>query len=137
MERTMELNEVNLEKLMQADVNMRDEIDKLEQQIKDIKAKREQVQLALNEACRELNVSSLKTKVGTLSRTLKTRYWTDNWSSMYEFMKEHDALELMEKRLAQGNMKEFLANNPDVLPPGLQSTQEYQVVIRRNRETKE
>lgn len=133
----MELNEINLEKLMQADVNMREEIDKLEQQIKDIKAKREQVQLALNEACRELNVSSLKTKIGTLSRTLKTRYWTDNWSSMYEFMKEHDALELMEKRLAQGNMKEFLANNPDVLPPGLQSTQEYQVVIRRNRETKE
>jgi uncharacterized protein YhaN len=133
----MELNEVNLEKLMQADVNMREQIDKLEQQIKDIKGKREQVQMALNEACRELNVSSLKTKVGTLSRTLKTRYWTDNWASMHEFMKEHDALDLMEKRIAQGNMKEFLANNPDVLPPGLQSTQEYQVVIRRNRETKE
>ena len=133
----MELNEVNLEKLMEADVHMRDEIAKLEDQIKEIKGKREKVQMALNEACRELNVSSLKTRVGTLTRSLKTRYWTDNWPMMYEFMKENDALELMEKRLAQGNLKDFLDKNPDVLPPGLQSTQEYQVVIRRNRETKE
>ena len=133
----MELNEVNLEKLMAADVHMRDEIAKLESQIKDIEVKREKVQMALNEACRELNVSSLKTRVGTLTRSLKTRYWTDNWPMMYEFMKENDALELMEKRLAQGNLKDFLDKNPDVLPPGLQSTQEYQVVIRRNRETKE
>jgi len=133
----MELNEVNLEKLMAADVHMRDEIAKLESQIKDIEVKREKVQMALNEACRELNVSSLKTRVGTLTRSLKTRYWTDNWPMMYEFMKEHDALELMEKRIAQGNLKDFLEKNPDVLPPGLQATQEYQVVIRRNRETKE
>lgn len=133
----MEITEVNLEKLMAADVRMREEIAKLEDQIKDIKAKREKVQNALNEACRLLNVTSLKNNVGTLSRTLKTRYWTDNWPLMYEFMKTHDALELMEKRIAQGNMKDFLDKNPDVIPPGLQSTQEYQVVIRRNRENKE
>lgn len=133
----MELNEINLEKLMATDVKMRDQIAKLEQEIKDIKAKRETVQQALLEACRELNVTSLKTSVGTLTRTLKTRYWTDNWPKMYEFLIEHGVLELMEKRLAQGAVKEFLENNPDVLPPGLQSTQEYQVVIRKNRENKE
>ena len=78
----MEINEVNLEKLMTTEIAMRDKIDDLENQIKDIKAQREQVQMALNEACRQLNVSSLKTKVGTLTRTLKTRYWTSDWPSM-------------------------------------------------------
>ena len=130
----MEINEVNLEKLMEADVNMRDKIAELEDEIKGIKEKREQVQAALNEACKQLNVSSLKTKVGSLSRTLKTRYWTSDWPSMYNFLKENDALELMEKRISQGNMKDFIANNPDLLPPGLQASQEYSITIRKSRD---
>lgn len=133
----MEFNEVNLEKLMQADINMRDKIEALEVQIKEIKQKREIVQNTLIEACAALNVSGLKTSVGTLSRTLKTRYWTSDWPSMYKFMKEHDALDLMEKRIAQGNFKEFMEKNPDLVPPGLQADQEYSVVIRRNKENKE
>ena len=130
----MEINEVNLEKLMEADVNMRDKIAELEDEIKGIKEKRDQVQDALNEACKQLNVSSLKTKVGSLSRTLKTRYWTSDWPSMYNFLKENDALELMEKRISQGNMKDFIANNPDLLPPGLQASQEYSITIRKSRD---
>lgn len=133
----MEFNEVNLEKLMQADINMRNEIEKLESQVKDIKQKRELVQNALLEACSALNVSGLKTSVGTLTRSLKTRYWTSDWPSMYKFMKEHDALDLMEKRIAQGNFKEFLEKNPDLVPPGLQADQEYTVVIRRSKDNKE
>ena len=133
----MEINEVNLEKLMTTEIAMRDKIDDLENQIKEIKAQREQVQFALNEACRQLNVSSLKTKVGTLTRTLKTRYWTSDWPSMYNFLKENDALELMEKRISQTNMKDFIATNPNLVPPGLQTTQEYAVQIRRNKDNKE
>ena len=133
----MEINEVNLEKLMTTEIAMRDKIDDLENQIKEIKAQREQVQFALNEACRQLNVSSLKTKVGTLTRTLKTRYWTSDWPSMYNFLKENDALELMEKRISQTNMKDFIASNPNLAPPGLQTTQEYAVQIRRNKDNKE
>ena len=98
----MELNEVNLEKLMEADVAMRDKIAELENEIKDIKTKREKIQFALNEICKEMNVSSL-----------------------------------MEKRIAQGNMKEFLEQNPDVVPPSLQQNSEFSIVIRRSRENKE
>jgi len=133
----VELNEVNLEKLMEADVAMRDKIAELETEIKDIKVKREKIQFALNEICKEMNVSSLKTKIGTLTRSIKTRYWAGDWPAMYEFMKEHNALDLMEKRIAQGNMKEFLEQNPDVVPPSLQQNSEFSIVIRRSRETEE
>ena len=133
----MELNDNQLEKLMQADINMREAIQKLENEISDKKAKRDQVQAALNEACRTLNVSSLKTKVGTLTRKLRTRYWTSDWPEMYKFLKENDALELMEKRISQGNMKDFVSNNPDLVPPGLQATSEYTVSILKNRKTDE
>ena len=133
----MQLDDNQLEKLMQAEINMREAIQKLENEISDIKAKRDQVQAALNEACRTLNVTSLKTKVGTLTRWLKTRYWTSDWPEMYKFLKEHDALELMEKRISQGNMKDFVANNPDIAPPGLQATNEYTVSILKNRKNEE
>ena len=91
------------------------------------------VQNALNEVCQKLNVTSLKTAAGTLTRTLKTRYWSSDWPEMYKFLKENDVLELMEKRISQGNMKEFVANNPDLSPPGLQATNEYTVSIRKNK----
>jgi hypothetical protein len=122
-----------IEKLMQAEINIRDAIADLENQVKDLKAKREKIQAALNDICRQMNVDGLKTSVGTLTRSIKTRYWTDDWPSMYQFLKEHDALELMEKRIAQGNMKTFLAENPDILPPGIQQQNEFSIVIRRNR----
>jgi hypothetical protein len=104
----VDLDDNQLEKLMQAELNMREAIEDLENQVKDIKAKRAQIQNALNEACQKLNVTSLKTSVGTLTRTLKTRYWTTDWPEMYKFLKQNDALELMEKRISQSNMKDFV-----------------------------
>ena len=133
----MELDDNQLEKLMQADINMRESIATLESQISKIKTKRAQIQEALNEACRTLNVSSIKTSAGTLTRKLKTRYWTSDWPEMYKFVKEHDAFELFEKRIQQTNIKQFIADNPDVAPPGLQSTSEYAVSILKNRKKEE
>ena len=132
----MELDDNKIEKMMQASVNMRDKIDELENKITEIKTQKDKVDLALNEACRTLNVTSLKTKVGTLSRTLRTRYWTSDWPEMYKFIKENDMPEFFEKRLVQSIVKEFLEQNPDKAPPGLQATSEYTVRITKSR-TKE
>ena len=133
----MELDDNKIEKLMQASVNMREKIDELEKQISEIKIQRDKVDMALNEACRTLNVTSLKTKVGTLSRTLKTRYWSSDWPSMYEFILENKLPEFFEKRLVQSAIKEYLEQNPDKQPPGLQATSEYTVRITKARENKE
>lgn len=132
----MELpNEVDdkIEKLMRAEVNIREAIANLENQVKELKGKRERIQSALNDICIQMKVDGLKTNVGTLTRSVKTRYWTDDWSSFYAFMKEHDVPELLEKRIAQGNYKEFLANNPDIAIPNVQAMNEFSIVIRRNR----
>lgn len=133
----MELNDNQIEKLMQASVNMRDKIDELEKQISEIKVQRDKVDLALNEACRTLNVTSLKTNVGTLSRVLKTRYWSSDWPSMYEFILENKLPEFFEKRLVQSAVKEYIENNPDKAPPGLQATSEYTVRITKNKNKEE
>jgi len=39
----------------------------------------------------------------------------------------------MEKRIHQGNMRLFLEENPDLLPPGLNVDSEYTVTVRRKK----
>jgi hypothetical protein len=85
--------------------------------------------------CKKINADSIKTKYGTIMRSVKSRYWTNDWDSMYDFIEETGAFGLLEKRLHQTNMKDFLAENPDLLPKGLNLENEYTVVVRRSKET--
>lgn len=130
----MDLDDIQLEKLMTADIKMRERLAELEGEISDVKQKRDKVQFALHEACKALNVSSLKTKVGTLSRTVKTSYITNNWPALYAFIKENDVPEFLHKRLSSTNIKEFLDANPDRCPMGLSPMREYVISIRKSKE---
>lgn len=87
----------------------------------------------LLEICKEANATSIKTKHGTAIRTVKTRYWTNDWEQFYKFMIENNAPELLEKRIQQTHMKEFLEENPDVLPAGLNVDSQYTITVRRSK----
>lgn len=80
---------------------------------------------------KDTGVTSFSTSNATAYRTIKNRYWTNDWESFYGFMREHGAMELLEKRIHQMNMKEFMENNPDTHPPGLNIDSEYEITIRR------
>ena len=127
----------DIERLMKADIKMRETIASKEQEIKSIKEQRSEVQAILIEACRYLKSDSLKNKVGTLTRRVKKRYWTTDWPSMYQFIKDKGLIEFMEKRLNQTNIKEYIAENPAELPPGLQASSEYTVSVRKNKSYEE
>ncbi|MFN9899247.1 MAG: hypothetical protein ACK55Z_10740, partial [bacterium] len=58
-------------------------------------------------------------------------YWTNDWESLHKFIRENQAMELLERRIHQTNMKQFLEENPDMHPAGLQRDREYQITIRR------
>lgn len=81
--------------------------------------------------CKETNAETIRTKAGTVIRSIKARYTTADWDSMYRFIKEHDAFGLLEQRLHQTHMKQFLEENPELLPVGLNVDREYTVVVRR------
>ena len=127
----------DIERIMKADINMREKIAALENEIKKIKEERAEGQAILIEACRHLKSDSLKNKIGTLTRRIRKRYWTTDWPSMYKFIEEKGLIEFMEKWLNQTNIKEYLAEHPDELPPGLQSSAEYAITIRRNKSYEE
>lgn len=98
---------------------------------KDLQAKLDKVKQALLEYCKEHEVESVRTTHGLFYRTVKTRYWTSDWESMNKFIMDNGVPEFFEKRLNQGVVKEFLEENPDLLPPGLNVDAEYVVSVRK------
>jgi len=86
------------------------------------------------DVCKAMNADSIRTPYGTIIRSVKSRYWTNDWDSMYNFIEEHSAFALLERRLHQTHMKEFLSENPNLLPMGLNVDSEYTVVVRRSKE---
>jgi len=82
--------------------------------------------------CKDLDVSSMRTGHGTIIRRVTTNFNTNDWGSMFEFIKEHDAFGLLQQRLNQSNMKQFLEEHPELLPPGLWSESKYTIVVKRS-----
>lgn len=102
-----------------------------ETEVETIKAQQDAIRTALKDQLMSLGVKSVNTAEGTVILGTKTRYYTQDWDSFKEFIKEHDALDLLEKRIAQTNMAQFLEDNPKLMPPGLNSNSEYTISVRR------
>ena len=99
--------------------------------IEEIKRQQDAVKTALKDQMLVMGVSSVRTDNGTVVLSTKTRYNTQDWDSFKEFIKQHDAIDLLEKRIAQTNMGTFLDENPGVVPPGLNSMTEYAISVRK------
>ncbi len=102
-----------------------------ETEVEVLKAQQQTVKNALKDQMLALGVNSVKTTEGTVILATKVRYSTKDWDSFKEFMKENDAIDLLEKRIAQTNMANFLRDNPTLVPPGLNSNSEYSVSVRK------
>jgi len=86
---------------------------------------------ALLDYCDEQGVDSVRTPAGLFYRSTKTRYWTSDWESMNKFILDNEVPEFYEKRLNQSVVKQFLEENPDMLPPGLNADTEYVITVRK------
>lgn len=126
---------VDADKLVKVYIKMRDAkaamVAKHEAEVGELEEKMGLIEQELLEICKATGQDGGKTSHGSFTRTVKTRYWTNDWDSMYRFIKEHDAVELLERRVAQANMKTFLTENPGLLPEGLNVDSKYSITVRR------
>ena len=127
----------DLDKLTAIYLKMRDKRDDMrrdaEAREKEIEEQMSIIETEMLEICKQMNADSVRTPHGTIIRSVKSRYWTNDWDSMYQFIKEHDAFGLLEKRLHQTHLKEFLSENPNTFPIGVNVENSYSVVVRRSK----
>ena len=131
----MDVDALPADKLVIAYRKIRDVIDTKEAAHKDaiteLKEQLDTISAKLLDICNSQNLDSLRTPVGTVTRRTTTRYWTNDWEAMYRFIKEQDVPQLLEQRIHNGNMKQYLEENPDTLPVGLNADTKYAITVRK------
>ena len=83
----------------------------------------------LLEICKAEGAQTIRTQYGTVSRRITKNYWTSDWDSFFKFLKDNDAFSLMQQRINSTNMAQFLEENPDLHPPGLNADVNQTIVI--------
>jgi hypothetical protein len=104
----------------------------MESEIADLDQQLATIEQELLEICKTTGQDGGKTQHGSFTRAIKTRYWTSDWDSMYKFIREHDAPDLLERRIAQGNFAQFVQENPDKMPAGVNIESKYSITVRRS-----
>ena len=119
----------NAERLTKVYVKIREKRRELAKQDKELEEQLELVAQQLLEICKEQGAATIRTPHGTISRRTTKRYWPTDWDAFYKFIKEQDALSLLFQRINTANMDQFLEENPDFHPPGLNADVTQTVVI--------
>jgi hypothetical protein len=127
---------MDTEKVVEAYLAIRNERDRIRHEyeaqdarlVEDLK----KVEAVLLSLCNSINADSVKTSLGTVMRRLNERYYCSDWDNFRKFVLENEALELFEKRINQGNFKQFLETHEgDGLPPGVSVMREYGITVRK------
>lgn len=126
-----------MDRLAKVYIKIRDKLSELTQtfEVEEARLKEQQAQIAaaMKDQLQALGVTSAGTAFGTVSLRTKTRYYASDWDAMYRFIQNHDAAYLLEKRIAQTNMSDYLEQNPTDVPPGLSTMSELTVAVMKPR----
>ena len=89
------------------------------------------IKQAMLDHCEAHNVESVRTSEGLFFRSTKKKYWVSEWDAMHWLIVEENAPQLLDKRINQANMREFLEENPDLKPEGLEIEEEVTISVRQ------
>ena len=126
----------NLEDLVKAYLTIRVEREKslheYEEQDKKLKEDMTLIEQSMLSVCNDTNADSIKTQHGTVIRKLNERFYCNDWDNFRNFVLDNEAVELLERRIHQGNFKEFMSEHQqDGLPPGVNVMREFGIVVRK------
>jgi hypothetical protein len=128
--------ERNLEELVKAYLTIRTERETLKNQYeandKVLLDDMDALEKEMLVICNDTNASSIRTGSGTVIRKLNERYTTNDWDNFKKFVMDNDAVDLLERRIHQGNFKQFMSEHErDGLPPGVNVMREFGIVVRK------
>ena len=131
-------NQVPIDKLVKIYVKIRDALSAEKKKYETIEAefKGQMAMIAteLKARAQAEGVEGFRTDFGTvyMSETMKTS--CADWSAFGEFLKDHDPLEFLEKRISSTAIKEYMKQTDGQLPPGVSIFKELEARVRRSGE---
>jgi hypothetical protein len=125
--------DITLDDLVRIHSKIKAKIEQFDAQVAKLEEQRTEVRMAIKDRMKAQGLKTVNTESGTVSLVTKTRYNTQDWDSFKSFILEHSVVDLLEKRIAQGNMATFLEENPGLLPPGLNSVTEFDIRVTKSK----
>lgn len=126
--------EITVDKLTEAYIKLRDKKAEISAEYKakldEIENKKEKIEAHLLKLMEQTGTSQLGSPHGTAYREVKLRASGQDWAVTYEWIKENDRFDLLEKRISSSVVKAVMEETGEP-PPGINIFQEYTLVIRR------
>lgn len=128
---------MDTESLVEAYLAIRTEREKLlrKYEMDDAALKQDlnKLEAALLDVCNAVNADSIKTSRGTVMRKVSDRFFCQDWDNFYNYVLDNKAVQLLERRIHQGNFKEHMKDiEGDGLPPGVSVMREFGVTVRKS-----
>lgn len=125
----------NIETLVGAYVACRDSLSEKRREFKaeEVRHKKDMdiIAVHIKELADIHGVDSFKTAHGTAYRTTKDFVKVADWDTVLEFVLANDLKHLLTKSVAKAAVKEFMAENNNTLPPGLNYGAIVEIAVRR------
>lgn len=126
---------VKADRLVKAYIAMRDKRAELSKEYanadRSIEEQMEMIEAELVKMCKDVGADSLRTEYGNVYKTVKTSYETSDWDNMYKFVVENNVPHILQRRISSLNMKQFLDENPTLMPIGMNVVNKHAVTIKR------
>lgn len=111
----------------------REELSKdFETKDKELKANQEKLENALMHFMNESKQESFKTEFGTVYRQEDIIPSAADWEIIYEWIKENNAWEMLERRLKKTFIKTYSETNKGELPPGVNVFRKFIIRVRKS-----
>lgn len=125
---------IEADDVIKAYVKLRDKRAKLKQDYEEedarLKADQEKLGTWLLEQCQRTGATQIGGQYGTAYTQIDVNASCNDWPSLWNYMKEHDRMDLVQKRVAVGAIREIFDATGEY-PPGVNITQELKIVVRR------
>lgn len=123
--------------LIQKYVELRDEVDALDKahkaRVAPLNDIMEKIELALGKILQDTGLENLKAEAGTASPVVKTSVSVASWDETFNFIRENHFWHFLNKAVAKASVEEYMKENGNIPPPGVNYTSFRTVQIRRAR----
>ena len=130
------MSKFNTEELVGAYIALRSERAQLKEDYEEadnrLKSDMEKLEQSMLEICNEVGADSIKTQFGTVIRRVNERFYCTDWDNFKNYVLENEAVELLERRIHQGNFREHMTQiEGQGLPPGVNVMREFGITVRK------
>jgi hypothetical protein len=126
---------MDYEKLVLAYRNIRDHKQQLNRDhdavIKDLDDKLERIESVMLDELNTNKGEGIRTAAGTFFRKLEVIPTGRDWDAFYEWIKDNDAFDALERRIKRTFISEYMNSHDGSIPPGVDVFRRYKVEVRK------